>query len=328
MKFKYDTNLIKNMTIRQIMSVVSEVNKKGLSNMENVEEASSCVFVWKAMKNLRFLEKALQNTLEMTLGYMELSRTQFTIIHRVNYLLYTSMLDVFDIVEDRGKRINGYKRNRKFVDAVFKEYVDQQRSSLSQEVSVLFQDYMRKANDVVTPFVSGLEEKALNYMVFHKKDWLDAGQVDDIELLVKIQTVLMFERVRRHSYTQFFLDFANEYGIDISWEFRYADLSKMSMFFRDTCNVLGVKFCKDKNGDYSLLGMKLEESSVFQAYWEKVIRTIRDEDLLDMAGREAIEQNEAVRVQYEKELEAIERSEYESEVGRLSDKFKVVQNGR
>lgn len=154
---------------------------------------------------------------------------------------------------------------------------------------------------------------------------LDAGQRDDIALLVKIQTVLMFMRVRRYSFVQHFLDFAKETGVDFTSDFLYADLSKIHGYFLDMLKPLGVKFVTDDKGDYCIAGTKVVDSTRYGWAWKEVILAVRDEDALDKAARESLDLNETVKQRYAKDVAEAEEKEFNEEVSRLSDKFKVVK---
>ena len=54
-----------------------------------------------------------------------------------------------------------------------------------------------------------------------------------------------------------------------------------------------------------------------------MMKVIRDEDMMDDAARRAIHLNPVVEEQYQKELEAAERSQMEERLSVLSDKYKI-----
>ena len=80
-----------------------------------------------------------------------------------------------------------------------------------------------------------------------------------------------------------------------------------------------------KNGDKVLAVFSVDNSSVIETEWNKVMAVVNDDDLVDEKAREAIGMNEKVREKYAQTLKAIDDERMEKEFERLGSVYKVVK---
>jgi hypothetical protein len=162
-------------------------------------------------------------------------------------------------------------------------------------------------------------------MIQKRSQMVAAGQKDDIELLHRIQVCLMFIAASRSTYKAFFLDIAKEHGVDFSSEFRYADLDKMRLNFVWMCEQMGVRFTKDKDSDYVLVGIDIDKSVRVEGAWNAVVAIITDTDIMDETAQKAIELNPETEKDYKAYMEIAEKQAIEKMLDSADGNFKIIR---
>ena len=114
-----------------------------------------------------------------------------------------------------------------------------------------------------------------------------------------------------------------KYGIDLSIDFRYADVSSMSRNFVWMMEQLGVRFVKDKDGDFALLGIEFDKSVRVEANWNSIVSIVTDDNLMDEMALEAINMNPKAKADYEAIVAKEEQAELDDALGDLGSKFKI-----
>lgn len=248
---------------------------------------------------------------------------EFIHIHRLNYMAYNILLVIHDWLEDKGHISFNTKRWWKMIERTWNEYQVLHKRELDQPTWVTVQDHMTLACSVVDPFVPTLDVAVRDFLIQHRTEMVASGQKDDITLLTRIQVGLMFCAALRNSCNDFFNRIIRDYGVDFRFDFVYADITGITKNFIGMCEQMGVKFTKDKDGDYVLLGINFDKSLRVQQAWDSIVDVVTDEELMDETALKAINMNPEVKADYEREIAKADAVELEEALGDLSSKFKV-----
>lgn len=251
----------------------------------------------------KLTEKELAR-LDVVEKYGEEARVQFIIIHRVNQYAYDTCLRVFDEMDKRGMRRFKAKVLCKRLDAIWGGYIKTIYNHTAKPVYMMLMDNFMLTTDLVRP--------KINSLIYAIRDYLISKGERDVVWKAEAIASIQLLKVATHSFEQFFKDFKKECGIDYTIDFEYADLHEFEATFKRLCNELKL----------------VPDIDIFQNIrckwaWDKMMKVIRDEDMMDDAARRAIHLNPVVEEQYQKELEAAERSQMEERLSVLSDKYKI-----
>ena len=325
MKITIDTRLVKDKTVREVERIDYEVyERKNFGYCEH-DVAAAAVLVWRKIKNYRYTQ-AGEN---MTIGTLETIagnvRDEFIHIHRINYMTYFAIQAFYDWVEEKGLATYNVRKYWKKCERVFSDYQNKHSEHLDKPTWMTVQDHMSLANSMIDGKRDEMFPVIRDYMIQKRSQMVAAGQKDDIELLHRIQVCLMFIAASRSTYKAFFLDIAKKHGVDFSSEFRYADLDKMRLNFVWMCEQMGVRFTKDKDSDYVLVGIDIEKSVRVEGAWNAVVAIITDTDIMDETAKKAIEMNPETEKDYKAYMEIAEKQAIEKMLDSADGNFKIIR---
>ena len=326
LKVEYDLSLTDDMTVREVERVYYEFKKRGFKEDDpDLTLKVSALKMWKTIEKLRFTDEGTRMKIRDLREKAVVARSEFIIIHRVNFSAYSCMTDFYDWCEEKRRLSTNAKRYWKKTEETFRLYQSAHKAIQEYTTWCVLQDHLRLVDDAVKAASVRLEPSITNVFISQRGGKPVKGQLDDIELLAKASVVLLWMRVIRHSYAKFFKEQMLIDGVDFSYDFKYADLSGMSRNFCWMLQQMGVKLVDDKNGDKVLAVFSVDNSSVIETEWNKVMAVVNDDDLVDEKAREAIGMNEKVREKYAQTLKAIDDERMEKEFERLGSVYKVVK---
>ena len=325
--YNIDLTLVHDRTIGEIESICYMVNGKGGGKNAGIDQKLSiaALYIWKELKPYKFYGNGKKLTVREFYGLRNVIQREFIHIHRLNYMAYSTVQDMYDWLEDShllNYNVNGYWKK---IERTFDTYLKLHRARTDQPTWNLIQDHVRLASDEVKPLVPELEVSIRDYLIAHRPGMLAVMQKDDIALLTKVQTGLMFCAALRNTRKNFFKDIIEEYGVDFSSDFTYADITSIGRNFVSMAEQLGVKFSKDKDGDYILKGVVVDGSVRVDAAWNNIVKIVTDDELMDQLVLKAIEMNPECKKDYEATLAREEEKMMVDAMGDLSTKFKVTK---
>lgn len=235
-------------------------------------------------------------TYDQAYKYFEQARVNTIIIHRLNYILHECMIQVYDMLDDAG-RLEKFKQGRAYerAEVIWERYKSDRMENMEKPAWYALQDHLRIACDLVMAHL----DKARMAVI---EDMQDKG-LSDVELRARCLMALLMGKVAGHSYKAFFRDFRKESGVDYTKCFDDDDLREMQRQFSILCDAIGFKTTVDDYGYWMLKGYDPEPCKGFMEEWDLVMKTIRDDDLMDDSARQAIELNPDVQEDFEKKLE-------------------------
>ena len=308
--------------VERIYHVVMNANGSGKAKVDQ-KIAIAALYEWPILSKYSYTPNGKLLTVN---GFHTLQRrvgNEFIHIHRLNYMAYNILLVIHDWLEDKGHISFNTKRWWKMIERTWNEYQVLHKRELDQPTWVTVQDHMTLACSVVDPFVPTLDVAVRDFLIQHRTEMVASGQKDDITLLTRIQVGLMFCAALRNSCNDFFNRIIRDYGVDFRFDFVYADITGITKNFIGMCEQMGVKFTKDKDGDYVLLGINFDKSLRVQQAWDSIVDVVTDEELMDETALKAINMNPEVKADYEREIAKADAVELEEALGDLSSKFKV-----
>ena len=80
---------------------------------------------------------------------------------------------------------------------------------------------------------------------------------------------------------------------------------------------------KDKDGDYTLRGVNVDESNRFVSAWDAIVKVVTDDELMDEMAKRAIYMNPESKACYERIIAEEQEKELSSAIGELGAKFNV-----
>lgn len=320
----YDLSLTDEMTVREVERIYYNVVKEGLS-MEDPDLLlkTSAVKMWKLINKLRFTDKATMMKIKELREWASIVRSDFTCIHRANYSAHQAFVNFYDWYENKRKLTINIKRFWRKAENTYMCYQDALLDSQEQSSWSLLQDHMRLVDDAIQEPLSFVEPTILNVFIRQRDGKKVVGQIDDIELLAKASVPLLWTRVIRHGFADFFWQYVKKCGIDFSYDFKYAELSGMSRNFCWMLEQMGIKLHNNQFGDKVLIFFDVDTSSTIEAAWNKVMRLVRDETLADAKAGEAIEMNDTARKKYADVLAQENKKDMDKKIEQLSEKFIV-----
>ena len=306
-------------TIKDEKKLKAYYKEKGLTKDDLV---ALLTFVILSMPDFRLI--ALSKTKDCTLtieecrDWHEKTEVQFIIIHRVNFIIHQSMINVYDLLEKENRLKFMVKRRSLQAEFEWELYEGPRRKACKKDAWCTLQDSLRIAHDFLTPYLNKLYEATRDYMI--RLGWRD------IEVRAWILVTLLLCKVARHSFRAFFKEFEDATGLDFSKCYAYADVSMMERRFAEMSDALGMKTVKDKYGSYDMVGFDIDKAIRVKWAWNDFITALRDNDLMDEAAVRAIGLNPAVEADYKKAMEEAETKQMEENAERLSEKFKVTKH--
>ncbi len=247
--------------------------------------------------------------------YYEKARTNYIIVHRVNYLAMDAIIAVQDLVEDR-YRFTIKKEGERSIGC-YNDYINVIKKNTDFSAYCVLQDHLRLTKDALQLRLENIFMAIRDRMIYLR--------MRDVEVKARIELAYLLLRVAKHSRKHFFLDFEEQTGIDFTRAFKYADLKKMEEHFVGMVRHLGYKTTKNDKGDFDVEGFDASTSVRVQGAWNAFIKDLRDEDLMDETAKSAINLNPLVSEAYKKELEMAEKKEMQDSVSKLQEKFKVTK---
>lgn len=284
-----------------------------------VELAAILTMVGTSMPDFRLI--SVKPDTELTFGelrdFYERAQVQFIVIHRVNYLLHYLMIEVYDLLgkEKRLKfMVNKYKKK---AEEVWDGYESPRFKSMTIEAWSTFHDHMRITKDILQPKLDKVYEAIRDYMI--RLGWRD------IEVKARIEVAFLLGKVARHSFNAFFKEFEDASGADFSKCFESSDLQQMVKCFAMMAESLGIKTEKDKSGLPDIQRFDVDASIRVKWAWNKFIKALQDDGLMDESALRAINLNPKTKADYERLLEEDAQNQLDEGIDKLSKKFKVTK---
>ncbi len=285
------TDIIADMTVREIERIVYRLDKAGGSAKAGIDQkvAIAALFEWKRIKNFRYSKDGENLTIKELVEIGRDTRERFTNQHTINYMAHHVLMDFYDWLCDKKyitKTAEGYWRK---AERTFTDYQNGQKTYYQRAIWMIFLDHMRLTYDALLPSIDALETAIRDYLIQHRNDITESNQKDDITLLQKAATCFMMLTCMQKSFYKFFFDIAKDHGVDFSFDFRYAYLDKMMRNTKWMCESIGIRFGIDKDGDTVLAGVNIENSVRIRGAWKKIIDILTDDDILNKMANMAID---------------------------------------
>ena len=322
--YKIDISLVMDKPVNEIMALADRCSKLG-HEKAGVEQqvAIAATFVGKELNRYRFTTAGSQLTLKSFYTLRKNVGDEFIHIHRVNYMTWWAIQEMYDWLTDKKLTNTNVNKYWRLVERAFTTYQDSHFKLMDVSSWRTVQDHVRLAANLINPLKEPLELSVRDYLIQKRKPMVAAGQKDDITLLSKVGVCLLFCAALRNTREGFFITVAQKYGVDLSPDFKYADVSSMCRNFAWMMEQLGVKFVKDKDGDFALLGIEFDKSVRVESNWNAIVSIVTDDNLMDEVALKAINLNPKVKADYEAVVAKEQQAELDDTLGDLSSKFKV-----
>lgn len=260
----------------------------------------------------------------MTFGQLknhyDTARTNYIVVHRVNYIAMDSIIMLQDLLGKR-YRFTVKQFGEKCV-AEYNKYMAVIRSGTEYSAYCVLQDHLRLTNEALQPKLEAVFIAIRDRMIGLGDNIRNHHAIKDIEILARTQICLYMLRIMKYSRTSFFREFDEQTGADFTKCFAYANLQKIEEYFLEMIRLLGIKTVKTDKGDYDLMGFGSESVRVTWA-WDEMMKFLRDDEMMDATAKQAIDLNPTVAENYRKEIESVENREMEENFEKLQEKFKV-----
>lgn len=319
-----DTSLVADMTVREVERMDYAIRKAGGSVKAGVKQdvGIAAMYMWKQIRGYRYTEQGTQLTIKQLLDAAHDTRVRFIQQHIINYAAFTVLSEFYGWLCDKrlmNRAAEGFWRK---AERCFEDYRKVQKSFTEPKTWMLFLDHMRLSFDAISPQVALLETSVRDYLIQHRQDIIDARQKDDIAILQRAAVCFIFLTAMQHSYRDFFMDIIKSHGVDLSSEFRYAELSKMTRNIMWMCEKIGVKFGTDSDGVAILVGVNINNSVRVTSAWNGIVDTLGDSELLDETANAAINLNPDSKAEYEEKLAEEEAKAMKGGLEALKEKYK------
>ena len=249
--------------------------------------------------------------------YYERARVNFIIIHRVNFLVHQSMINVYDLLEKEKRLRFGAKKHSKDAEKTWKTYEDTHRKQMPQDAWYALQDHFVVTEDMLSDRIEKVYTTLRDHMI--QMGWRD------VELKGRIELAFLVSKCARHSMNAYLKEFLDACGADFGKCFAYADISAMTKSFVRMTEALGIKVQTDKYGYPEIADMNLDKSTRFGWAWDDFMEDLRDDELMDKSALKAISFNPTVEAEYQKALEEDNQKELDDSLEKLGEKFKVTK---
>ena len=326
--YEINTMLVKDMSIGNIFATAQKIEHEKRNNGKvtcvSNDVAIAVIYIRNEFINYRFSEKGYKLTVEKFYWMRKIASDDFIQIHRVNHLAYRMIQNLADWLDDKNMLNFSAKHFWNVNEAIFDRYQKEHaKRCATKEAWITVQDHTLIVYNSIEMYLEPLENAMRDYLIQKRSELIAAGQKDDIIMIAKTYTVLIFLAVMRNTRNHFFENLYNNHGFDISSDFTYANLDNMFGNTIGMMKVFGVKFVKDKEGDYVPAGVDIAQSVRVDSIWKKIVRIMTDEDLMDQMAIEAINLNPAVKKDYEELVSKQNQAELDAAVERLKDQYRV-----
>jgi hypothetical protein len=324
-KYEIDLTLVHDRTIGEIESICYMVNGKGGGRNAGIDQSLSiaALFIWRELKPYRFYAKGKELTVREFYALRAGIQREFIHMHRLNYLAFRTLQDVYDWMDDSHLLTYNVKGYWKKIERVYNDYKKMHLAMTDMSTYRLVDEHVCFVANEVLPLVPQLEVSVRDYLIQHRTEMVSQGQKDDITLLTKVQICLMFCAALRNTRRNFFVDIINNHGVDLSADYTYADITSIGRNFVSMAEQLGVKFTTDKDGDYILKGVLVEKSVRVDSAWNRIVKIVTDDELMDEMVLKAINLNPEAKKDYEATLAREEEKMMVEAMGDLGNKYKV-----
>ena len=314
--FEINTLLVKDMSIREITSLVLSI-KSGKNKDVDEKLSLAARFVYQDLKRYRFTDAGMLLTFERFCQYSQSVCHDFLEIHRLNHFVYSSIQRVCDWLDDKGMMTTNARRYFNKIERTYRDYQSAHMKLIDLASYRTVQDHLMLANNHITPLIEPLENSIRDYIISKRSKMLECGQKDDVILLTKIHAALMFCAALRNTRMGFFEKRLEEYGVDFSCDYTYADISGAARNFVWMMEQLGVRFTKDKDDDYVLKGIDFDKSVRINSEWSKIVSVVTDVDLMNKTALDAIYMNPETKADYEAQCAREEAIEMAAAIDKL-----------
>ena len=311
---KINTLLVKDKSVREIASIVG---RYGTDSSISEDMALAAGLVYQDLKRYRFTSAGKMLTFERFCQNRHSVNQDFLEIHRLNHFVYSSIQRVCDWVEDNGMLTSNAMRYFKKIERTYSDYQSAHMKTIDLASYRTVQDHLRMAYNHVSPLIEPLENSIRDYIISKRGKMLECGQKDDVILLTKIYAALMFCAALRNTRMGFFEKRLEEYGVDFSCDYTYADIGGAARNFVWMMEQLGVKFKKDKDGDYVLSGIDFDNSVRVNSAWKKIVDVVMDVELMNQTALEAINMNPITKADYEAQCARRDAEEMKNAIEKL-----------
>lgn len=258
-------------------------------------------------------------------NWSEQCRVNFAVVHRCNHLLYTHMLELLDVIDERNMRRGNSQKYIKPMQKEFNHYLATIRSGSPKLAFTTWQDHIRLANDTVEPKVEELYTSCRDRMIAFGESFRELHHIKDIGFLAQAEVVLLLARMAKYTFRDYFKQYEEECGVDFSRHYAYADMGNMSAMFIKMLGELGVSFQFNDHHDLDIRGFDFRDGVRCYAAWNAVIGAMRDEDALEAAAQHALDLNPKAKIEFAETIAAVEREHMDEALDKLKGKFTVKE---
>lgn len=244
--------------------------------------------------------------------------THSIVLHRVNYLLRSCMMVVYELLEKEHRLRFLAKKYYLQAERAWEQYNEPRRKKADPSAWFTLQDHFVFMEGMVSASMETVYETLRDFMI--RLGWRD------IELKARIELVFLLYKVVVHTFNHFFEEYVRTCGVDFSRLFSSSDMRLMVKYFAMMSESLGVRLSTDKYGLYEIEGVSIGKNLRVTKAWNDFIEKLEDEDLMDESARKAIELNPKIAEDYRMSIEDDDRKRMESQLTKLGEKFKVTRN--
>ena len=324
-KYEINTLLVKDMTIGEVMNIGNRILKNKGSKNTGIDQklGIASLFVRNDLVRYTFNSIGYAVKVDDFYRFRQTVSDDFIHIHRLNYLTFNVVQDFADGLDGKGLLTCNLKKSWGDIEKMFVKYQKAHSQNIEHSAWMTVQDHLRLVCDIVTPYIEPLCNAVRDYLIQHRSEITACGQKDDISLLTRIYVILLFCSALRNTRINFFGNIFIQKGVDLSVDYKYADIDCIGRMFVYMAGFLGVRFAKDKDGDYVPAGVDVTKSTRVETAWDAIVRLVTDRELMDNKALEAINMNPETKKDYEKRIEAINEQEMKDSIGELGSRFKV-----
>lgn len=241
----------------------------------------------------------------------------FIIIHRVNYVLRQTMIDVYDLLEREHRMRFKVKRCHSQAEACWERYIRPYRLNTERMAWSTMMDHLDLSHAAVQPMLEDVYVTLRDYMI--RLGWRD------VELKARSCIVLLMGKVAGASFERFFLDLMQETGINFKRCFEKADLRPMVKMFVQMMDGLGITTTTDADGYYTIADFQPDNNQRFKTAWKVFMEALRDDEIIEDAAKQALELNPKACEAYKYVLEQLDKEEEEKKKREMEEGFKMLE---
>ena len=323
--YTINTMLAKDMTIGEIFEMANKIQAKGGIQNTNIDRdlGFAVLYLRNELLAYRFNDKGYKLNVSDFYQMRKLVDEDFIQNHRLNYVTYYLIETIVGWLEDKGKLKFAAKMYWKKAEEVFGIYKQKHRRMVEQSTWKTIQDHMRLVWDLVWPRIEPFENAIRDYLIQKRSIIRDSGQKDDITLLSKVYSALLFCAALRNTRKNFFQNIYDDKGFDLSSFFAYSDIDGVCRNFIRMIQSFGVKFQVDKDGDDVPVGVDISQSVRVDTEWNNIVYILTDKELMDERALQAINRNPETKAEYEAIIAAADKQEMEQAIEELKKHHNV-----